>query len=71
VPVAILAAEHDTLIPPRRTDALRRRVRNLVFDRTIPGAGHNDLYQRPDFHHAMGEALAAILPGTGRGTGRS
>ena len=61
VPVAILAAERDTLIPPGRTDALRRRVRNLVFDRTIPGAGHNDVYQRPEFHPAMREALAALL----------
>ena len=60
VPVAILAAQRDTLIPPSRTGALRRRVRNLVFDRTIPGAGHNDLYQRPDFHQAMREALQAV-----------
>lgn len=59
-PVAIIAAERDTLIPPRRTDALRGRVRNLVFDRTIPGAGHNDLYQRPDFHQAMREALGKL-----------
>jgi pimeloyl-ACP methyl ester carboxylesterase len=42
VPVAIVAAEHDTLIPPARTDALRRRVRNLVFDDTIRGAGPSE-----------------------------
>lgn len=57
VPVAILAAGRDTLIPPERTDALRRSVANLVFDRTIAGAAHNDIYDRPDFREAMREAL--------------
>jgi uncharacterized protein len=60
LPVAILAGERDTLIRPARTDALRRRVNNLVYDRTIPGAGHNDIYHRPDFERAMREALAAL-----------
>ena len=60
VPVAILAAEHDTLIVPARTEALRRRIGNLVYDRTIAGAGHNDIYQRPDFQQAMRDALDAI-----------
>ena len=61
VPVAVIAGERDTLIPPQRTDALRRRVPNLVFDRTIAGAGHNDIYQRPEFRLAMKEALSAII----------
>jgi hypothetical protein len=60
VPVAILAAERDSLIPPGRTDALRRAVRNLAFDRTIRGAGHNDVYDRPDFRAAMREALERL-----------
>ncbi len=61
VPVAILAGERDSLIPPQRTDALRQAVGNLAFDRTIRGAGHNDIYHRTDFQHAMREALAHIL----------
>ena len=61
VPSAILAAERDELIPPARTEALRPRVPNLVFDRTIGGAGHNDIYPRRAFHEAMHEALSAIL----------
>ncbi|HEX8668677.1 MAG TPA: alpha/beta hydrolase [Allosphingosinicella sp.] len=60
VPIAIVAAANDMLIPRRRTDALRHAVPNLVFDRTIPGAGHNDIYQQPDFHVAMREALRRI-----------
>lgn len=61
MPVAILAAERDEIIPPRRTEALRTQVRNLVFDRTIGRASHNDIYQRSDFHAAMQEALGAVL----------
>jgi uncharacterized protein len=58
VPVALIAGERDDLIPPARTAALRQRVPNLVFDRTIAGAGHNDIYQRPEFRQAMEDALA-------------
>lgn len=61
VPVAILAGERDSLIRPARTDALRRQFRNLAYDRTIPGAGHNDIYHHPDFRQAMREALNSIL----------
>lgn len=60
VPAAIVAAEHDEIVPTRRTDALRRGVSNLAFDRTIKGAGHNDIYARSDFHEVMREALEAV-----------
>lgn len=61
VPVAIVAGERDSLILPKRTDALRRQVRSLAYDRTIAGAGHNDIYTRSDFHQAMREALDALI----------
>ena len=61
VPTAIIAAEHDEIIAPSRTEALRPEVPNLVFDRTIAGAGHNDIYQRRAFHEAMHEAFDQIL----------
>jgi pimeloyl-ACP methyl ester carboxylesterase len=60
VPVAIISAERDEIVPRERTDALRQKVRNLVFDRTIARAGHNDIYARSDFHEAMHEALAHL-----------
>jgi hypothetical protein len=47
-------------VPGRRTDALRRRVPNLVFDRTIEGVGHNDIYHTTALHEAMSDALAAL-----------
>jgi pimeloyl-ACP methyl ester carboxylesterase len=61
VPVAIVAAGRDTLILPRRTDALRAAVTNLVYDRTIQASGHNDIYDHPAFRPTMHEALAAVL----------
>ena len=61
-PVAIVAAERDQIIPAERTDALRRIVPKLVFDRTIARAGHNDIYARSDFQAAMDEALDRLKP---------
>jgi len=60
VPTAIIAAERDEIISPRRTEALRSAVGNLVFDRTIRDAGHNDIYQRSEFQSAMDDALEAV-----------
>lgn len=66
VSVAIVAAERDEIVPTARTDALRKRVANLVFDRTIARAGHNDIYARSDFQDAMRDALDCL---TGAVTG--
>ena len=61
VPVAIVAAERDEVIPPKRTDALRRAVPNLVFDSTIAGTTHNTIAYQPDFARRMREALERVL----------
>ena len=61
VPTAIIGAERDELIPAARTEALRPKVPNLVYDETIAGAGHNDIYARKAFQHAMSEAYQALL----------
>jgi len=63
VPVALVAAQRDEIVPATRTEALRKVVPNLVFDRTIPRAGHNDIYARSDFQEAMHEALATVFRG--------
>lgn len=60
IPVAMLSAEKDEIIPAARTAALRAQVPNLVFDRTIAASGHNDIYSRSDFQVAMREAMAAV-----------
>jgi pimeloyl-ACP methyl ester carboxylesterase len=59
-PVALIAAERDTLIPQQRTEPLRKAARSLVLDRTIAGAGHNDIYANPEFARAMHQAIALI-----------
>lgn len=60
VPVALIAAGRDTLIPAPRTEGLRRAAGRLVYDKIVPGAGHNDIYDRPDFRAAMREALVRV-----------
>jgi pimeloyl-ACP methyl ester carboxylesterase len=60
LPVAIIAAQHDSIVPVQRTEALRTIVPHLVYDRTIGGAGHNDIYARSEFHEAMHEALKRL-----------
>ena len=59
--VAIIAAGRDDIVPRRCTDALRKRVSNLVFDKTIARAGHNDIYARSDFQAAMREAKKRLI----------
>lgn len=59
-PVALFAAEHDTLIPARRTAPLRPVIRNLAADHVIAGAGHDSIYHEPVFRQRIGEALARI-----------
>jgi pimeloyl-ACP methyl ester carboxylesterase len=61
VPVAIVAAERDQVIPPPRTRALARVVRNLVHDVTLPQAQHNDIAYHPRFVPEMREALDRVL----------
>jgi pimeloyl-ACP methyl ester carboxylesterase len=57
-PTAMIAAGRDTIVPARRSEPLRSAIPNLVLDRTIADAGHNDLYDHPAFAAAMREAVA-------------
>jgi uncharacterized protein len=59
-PTALLAAGRDTIVPSQRSEPLRQVIPNLILDRTIADAGHNDLYDHPAFTSAMREALARI-----------
>jgi len=61
VPVAIVAAERDGVVPLARTRALAAAVRNLVHDVTLPGAQHNDIAGHPRFRPEMRAALVAVL----------
>lgn len=61
VQVAIIAAEKDEIVPGERTQALRRKIKRLIFDRTIKRSGHNDIYARSEFHDAMHEAFDRLI----------
>ncbi len=61
VPIAIIAADRDELVPTDRTDALRKAAVKVVFDQTIKNAGHNSIYARLDFQNAMRSARDAVL----------
>ena len=63
VPVAIIAAKRDEVIPPSRTQALRQVVGNLVFSTTIPGTQHNDIAYHPRFAAEMRKALDHVIAG--------
>jgi pimeloyl-ACP methyl ester carboxylesterase len=63
IPVALLSAGRDGLVLPARTEALRGAVPHIVFDRTIPGADHNSIYQDAGFAPAMRVALQSLLAG--------
>jgi hypothetical protein len=68
-PTAVIIAEHAKIVPARRSAPLRQAVSNVVFGRTID-AGHNDLYDHPDFAEAMRAALAAIEAASVESVGR-
>jgi hypothetical protein len=58
-PSALILAERDAVVPARRSAPLRQAIRSLVLARTI-GAGHNNIYDHPDFDEAMREAVTRI-----------
>lgn len=60
VPIAMIAAGRDEIIPAERTAALRTVIPNLVYDRTIAGAGHNDIYALSEFQLDMRTALEEV-----------
>jgi pimeloyl-ACP methyl ester carboxylesterase len=59
-PTALIRAERDTIVPPRRTEALLPAIRRLVRHHVIAGADHNDLYDRSEFATAYRDAFAAV-----------
>ena len=69
VPTALITAEHDAIAPKRRSAPFRAAIRNLVFERSID-AGHNDLYDHPDFTAAADEALTRVQAASSEAPGR-
>lgn len=60
VPVAVIAAGNDRVVSPERTGALLAVLADLVYARTIEGAGHASIYDLHAYDLAFGEAVAAL-----------
>jgi alpha-beta hydrolase superfamily lysophospholipase len=59
-PTAVIAAENDHVVPPRRTAALAASLSNLVFNKTLAGARHATIYELPAYDDAFLAAFAAL-----------
>lgn len=60
VPVAVIAAGADRVVPPERTRALESALARLVYSRTLPDASHQNLYDRPEFQLALEHAVDSL-----------
>ena len=60
VPIAIIAAARDQVVPRWSTDALAHAIAHLVFQRVIPECDHNTIYWHPAFRSVMRAALDAV-----------
>ncbi|BCH13220.1 alpha/beta hydrolase [Mesorhizobium sp. L-2-11] len=60
VPTAVITAENDTIVPAARSAPLRAAARDLRSHIVI-AAGHNDLYDHPDFASALRASVAAVM----------
>lgn len=59
-PTAVIAADHDRVVPPRRTAALVAGLSNLVFNATLAGARHATIYELPAYNEAFLAAFAKL-----------
>lgn len=66
VPIALVAAARDSIVPASRTEALKwalgETTPGVVFDRTL-SAGHNDLYGHPELPDALSDAMERLKGG--------
>ncbi len=60
LPVAVILAEHDRVVPRARSTALVEVLRRPVLLATVPGVGHNAIYDREEFDRLLADALRAI-----------
>lgn len=60
VPVAMIMAAEDRIVPPARSLALQRALRHLVFATTIPEVGHSSIYEDPRFDAALSQAMLRL-----------
>jgi alpha-beta hydrolase superfamily lysophospholipase len=59
-PTAVIAAAEDRVVKPHRTEALVAQLENLVFQATLPDAGHETLYELPAYKTTLQAAFGAL-----------
>jgi pimeloyl-ACP methyl ester carboxylesterase len=64
-PTAVITAERDTIVPAARSRPVIEAARHLVYCAVVPGAGHNDIYDTPQFAAAMRQAIDRIEQASG------
>ena len=69
-PAAVIAAAEDRVVKPHRTEALLARLDNLVFQATLPDAGHETLYELPAYKTTLQAAFGALRDAASQATGR-
>ncbi len=60
LPVAVIAASDDRIVPPQRTEALVRVLARPVLVASVPGATHTGIYDRDEFDRLLRRALDAL-----------
>jgi len=60
IPVAVIAAGEDRVVPWRHTEALVRSLARPVLVETIPGASHSGIYDTPQIDEALRRALSVL-----------
>jgi pimeloyl-ACP methyl ester carboxylesterase len=65
LPVAVIAATHDHVVPPARTRRLLEALRRPVLVVWIDRANHVSLYDQPAYHAAFAQALRLLIDDAG------
>lgn len=60
VPVAVITAEDDRIVPRARSEALIGALARPVLVATVPGGSHNGIYDREEFDRLLRSALEAL-----------
>ena len=65
LPVAVIAAEQDGIVPPAHTRRLIAALTHPVLVAWIPGADHVSIYDQPAYREALMAALDRLLADAG------
>lgn len=59
-PIAVISAENDEVIPKNRTMMLKKLIPNMVYNKEISGAYHNDILTKPNIDKYLHQAMKAV-----------